>query len=470
MARGLARPRRAAAAQGQAEVTGNFAVYARVSTDEQAQHGTSLDGQIERCEALAQRLGATAVRRFVDAGVSGTDFARPGLQAMLAAARAHEVTAVVCLDPDRLARNLSHQLIITDELDGIGVELHFVQFDRRPTPDGRLLYAIRGAIAEFEAHKIRERTRQGKQQRLREGKAVTGTQILGYVYDRRRKGFSVDAAEAAIVRAVFAMAPQMSTGAIARNLNAAGLCAKGGGPFSQSAVYGILRNPTYLGRMLQLRGQGSIELPALVSREAFDLAATALSARRRRPEGHGRVYLLSGIARCAICGRRVTGSGGSRPYYACSGKRLRPACSSPYYPAQPLEAAVWAQVVANLDQAADGEVPQIEVWHERSVARDRRRLETRRRRLLQAGAAGRLSPEDLALALGQVDARLRALEREPSPAERDGDGTAAREYLRQADAVGRREILRILGIEVRIGPSGVDIAMAERPAAPMSVQ
>jgi hypothetical protein len=137
---------------------------------------------------------------------------------------------------------------------------------------------------------------------------------------------------------------------------------------------------------------------------------------------------------------------------------------------QPLEAAVWAQVVANLDQAADGEVPQIEAWHERSVARDRRRLETRRRRLLQAGAAGRLSPEDLALALGQVDARLRALEREPSPAERDGDGTAAREYLRQADAVGRREILRILGIEVRIGPSGVDIAMAERPAAPMSVQ
>ncbi len=442
----------------------SLAIYARVSTDEQAQHGTSLDGQLERCEALARNLGATEVHAFVDAGISGSDIMRPGLQALLAAARSHEIEAVVCLDPDRLARNLSHQLIITDQLEGIGIELHFVQFDHRPTPDGRLLYAIRGAIAEFEAHKIRERTRQGKQQRLREGKVVTGTQILGYVYDRRRKGFSVDVAEAAIVRAIFAMVPQMSTGAIARSLNDAGLHAKGGGPFSQSAVYGILRNPTYLGRMTQLRGQGGVAVPPLVSRETFTAAAAALTARRRRPEGHGRVYLLSGIARCAACGRRVTGSGGSRPYYACSGKRAQPPCGSPYFPAESLETAVWARIVAGLDQAATGDAPEIGAWAERAIARDRKRLETRRRRLVQAGAAGRLLPEDLALALAQVDGRLKALELEPSHREGQDDSAAAREYLRHADARGRRAILRMLGITVRIGADEIDIRMAPTPS------
>ena len=438
-----------------------FAIYARVSTEEQAQHGTSLEGQVEMCCNVAERLGATEIRSFVDAGISGTDISRPGLQSLLAAARAHEVEGVVCLDPDRLARNLSHQLIITDQLEGIGVGLHFVQFERRPTPDGRLLYAIRGAIAEFEAHKIRERTRQGKQQRLREGKLVTGTQILGYVYDRRRKGFLVDLAEAAIVRAIFAMAPQMSTQAIADALNVAGLRAKGGGPFSQSAVYGILRNPTYLGRMVQLRGQGSIAVPPLVGPEAFRSAGAALSARRRRPEGHGRTYLLSGLARCSLCGRRVTGSGGSRPYYACAGKRSKPACSAPYYPAEELEAAVWAKVVTALEDAAHQDVPVADAWAERAIARERRRIGTRRRRLVQAGAAGRLSPEDLALALAQLDGRLAALDLEPAGHGAASDSLAAWAYLRRADARGRREILRSIGVAVLLAPGVVEIRMAE---------
>ncbi len=433
------------------------ALYARVSTEEQAQHGTSLEGQIQRCQALAEQLGATEMRSFVDAGISGADITRPGLQSLLAAAKANEIQAVVCLDPDRLARNLSHQLILTDQLESIGVELHFVQFERRPTPDGRLLYAIRGAIAEFEAHKIRERTRQGKQQRLREGKAVTGTQILGYAYDRKRKGFVVDVAEAAIVRAVFAMAPQMSTQAIADALNSAGLHAKGGGEFSQSAVYGILRNPTYLGRMSMLKGQGSISMPPLVAREAFDLAARALAARRRRPAGHGRVYVLSGVARCAICGRAVTGSGGSRPYYACAGKRAKPPCSSPYYPAAETEAAIWALVVSELESAARHETPEVEAWAERARARDRRRLESRRRRLVQAGAAGRLSAEDLTLALSQVDGRLKALDLEPQRGGGKQDAEAALAYLKRADARGRRDILRYLGLSVWFGPDAAEI-------------
>ena len=441
-----------------------FGTYARVSTDEQAQHGTSLEVQVERCRSLALQLGAAEVRSFVDAGISGTDLSRPGLRELLEAAESGAVEAIVCLDPDRLARNLSHQLIITDRLEAIGVPLHFVQFEHRPTPDGRLLYAIRGAIAEFEAHKIRERTRQGKEQRLREGKAVTGTRILGYAYDAGRRRFVVDVAEAAVVQAVFAMAPQMSTHRIAASLNAAGLRAKGGGAFSQSAVQGMLRNPTYLGRMPQLRGLGSIAVPPLVSAEAFDRAADALSSRRRRPEGHGRIYLLTGVARCALCGRAVTGCGGSRPYYACAGKRSRPPCPAPYQPAQQLEAAVWRAVEQALRRAAALDPPE-RAGPNPAVERERRRSERRRRHLAQAAASGRIGPEDLALALEQIEARLRALDM--AVPDGTGDAPEAARLLDGLDARLRRDVLRGLGVEVLVGPAGVEIRASDaKPALP----
>ena len=436
------------------------ATYVRVSTEEQVQHGSSLDAQAEICRARALKLGATELVQFVDAGISGGAMDRPALQEMLSAAARREIDAVVCLDPDRLARNLAHQLIITDQLEAQGVELHFVQFERARTPDGRLLYAIRGAIAEFEAHKIRERTIQGKRQRLREGRVVTGTRIYGYAYDQGHHRFLEDPAEAAVVRAIFRMAELAGTRAIAEALNRGGLKAKGGGNFNQSTVYGILRNPSYLGRMSQLRGLGTVRLPPLVDRATFTAAQAALAGRRRSREGAGRrVYLLSGLAVCAACGRHVTGCGGSRAYYGCTGKRAQPPCSAPYYPAEQLEAGVWAKVAGALLgawPAHEAALPPPSGGNRR-VERERRRLARQRDRLLQTGAAGRLTAEDLAGALEQVAARQRALALE-KPC---GDGGPPREALARLLATGdpalRRRILRALHARIVLGPGTAEI-------------
>ncbi len=440
------------------------ATYARVSTEEQAQRGTSLEGQAHICRERALALGATEVRAFEDAGISGTTLERPGLQALLQAGAAGEIDAVVCLDPDRLARNLAHQLILTDRLESKGVELHFVQFERARTPDGRLLYAIRGAIAEFEAHKIRERTLQGKRQRLREGRVVTGTRIFGYTYDQARHRFVEDPAEAAVVRAIFALAPYLGTRAIAETLSRQGLRGKNGGPLRQSAVHGILRNPSYLGEMSQLRGLGRVALPHLVDRESFAAAQSALTARRRKPEGRGRVYLLTGVAYCAVCGGRVTGSGGSRHYYACTGKRGTPRCPTPYYPAAELEAAVWAKVASEL-QAAAGRLQGGEGAHApRTALRELRRVETQRRRLVQAAAAGRLRAEDLAASLDALAARAQALQL----ALHQAAGGPPTDRLLQLLAVRapelRRRVLRAAGVRVLVGPDGAEIALSPASA------
>jgi site-specific DNA recombinase len=53
------------------------AIYARVSTSEQARGGTSIGTQLERCRAEAERRGYEVVDEFVEEGVSGTKENRP---------------------------------------------------------------------------------------------------------------------------------------------------------------------------------------------------------------------------------------------------------------------------------------------------------------------------------------------------------------------------------------------------------
>ncbi|HHY15307.1 MAG TPA: recombinase family protein, partial [Firmicutes bacterium] len=84
-----------------------IAVYARVSTEEQAKHGFGIAAQIRACQALAQEAQTLV---FTDEGVSGETLNRPALEALREQIEQGFVTTVICLDPDRLSRKLLHQL------------------------------------------------------------------------------------------------------------------------------------------------------------------------------------------------------------------------------------------------------------------------------------------------------------------------------------------------------------------------
>ena len=64
------------------------AIYARVSTDWQAEHGYSLETQIAACEKYAADLGAASVTKYIDDGYSGAYLDRPRLDALRDALRA----------------------------------------------------------------------------------------------------------------------------------------------------------------------------------------------------------------------------------------------------------------------------------------------------------------------------------------------------------------------------------------------
>jgi DNA invertase Pin-like site-specific DNA recombinase len=123
--------------------------YARVSTDRQ-----HTDGQEERLKA------AGCERVFSDEGVTGKVASRPGWDKCLASLRSGDILVVTKLD--RVGRSLINLIDVVGLLGERGVDLVVLdQAIDTTTPNGKLLFHILSALAEWEASMIRERTIEG---------------------------------------------------------------------------------------------------------------------------------------------------------------------------------------------------------------------------------------------------------------------------------------------------------------------
>ncbi len=310
-----------------------IAIYARVSTEDQAKNGFSLNDQLRSCRAIA---GNSPVREYVDEGVSGETLDRPALFALRRAILDGEINEVICLDPDRLSRKLMNQLVLSDEWEKRAT-LRFVSGEYQNTPEGQLFYQMRGAISQFEKAKINERMARGRREKAKQGRVLRDFSIYGYRYDRATAAFFVDEREAAIVRLIFSLFTSptrevQGINGIARFLNERGIPTKRGAPlFHRQVVRQILMNQTYIGEFYQNRWKAEgrrtrtpnapftvqtrpfeewikIDVPPIVSREIFELAQSKLSVSKRRRTSQTRHrYLLSGLLRCALCGNTLTG-------------------------------------------------------------------------------------------------------------------------------------------------------------------
>jgi putative DNA-invertase from lambdoid prophage Rac len=137
------------------------AIYCRISTTEQ-----TLEGQEEQLVAYCRVRGwEPVIYHDVQSGAVAT---RPGLAAMLEAARRREIVAVVVVKLDRLGRSLSHFAALLHELQALGVGLvcvsqgiDTVAEPGRMNPAAHFFVTVLAAVAEFERELIRERTIDG---------------------------------------------------------------------------------------------------------------------------------------------------------------------------------------------------------------------------------------------------------------------------------------------------------------------
>lgn len=166
--------------------TQNFAVcYMRVSTEEQAVLGVSLDAQEERLKAYCLMSNLQILKMIREEGVSGAkDLAtRPGGKEMLELIHKKKATNIVALKLDRLFRDTANALQETSSWDKAGVALHLVDLGGQSlntsSAMGKFFITMMAGIAELERNLIGERTSSALQH-MKSQKDVYGSTPFGY--------------------------------------------------------------------------------------------------------------------------------------------------------------------------------------------------------------------------------------------------------------------------------------------------
>ena len=156
------------------EATSNIvlALYRRVSTDQQADEGYSLDLQLEKLQAYSKTFNnVKEIRTYTDDGYSGSSLDRPGMKQMIADIESGSITHVVVVKLDRLSRSQKDTLHLIEDIM-IPANVAFISIlesFNTDTPFGRAMIGILSVFAQLERENIYERTRGGMQKRVEKG-------------------------------------------------------------------------------------------------------------------------------------------------------------------------------------------------------------------------------------------------------------------------------------------------------------
>lgn len=133
--------------------------YVRVSTEEQAREGVSLDAQAEKIRAWAIANEYKDVEIYYDRGISGSSTKkRVGLEQALTAAGAGD--AFVAYSISRIARSVRDMLDIAERLEKQGADLVSLSEKIETTSAaGKMIFRVLAVVAEFERDVISERTK-----------------------------------------------------------------------------------------------------------------------------------------------------------------------------------------------------------------------------------------------------------------------------------------------------------------------
>jgi DNA invertase Pin-like site-specific DNA recombinase len=241
-------PRRAKGPLASNRVFGPLAAvgYVRVSTEEQATGGVSLDLQEERLRAYCVMAGLDLLEIVREEGVSGAKplAERPAGSQLLQLVGPNRARHVVALKLDRVFRSAIDALQMTQRWDSAGVALHLVdmggQAMNTASAMGKMLLTMLAGLAEFERNLIAERTTTAMRHMKARRRAYSPTP-LGYVRDGDDLVAVAD--EQATVRRI----QQLHTlgwnySRIARQLTLDRVPTKNGGTWWPATVRYILRN------------------------------------------------------------------------------------------------------------------------------------------------------------------------------------------------------------------------------------
>jgi DNA invertase Pin-like site-specific DNA recombinase len=434
------------------------AIYARYSSD--LQSAASIEDQVRLCRERATQEGHAVVEVFSDYAISGGGLkTRPGMIALMEAARAGQMDLVLAEALDRISRDQEDVAGIFKRLAHNEVGL----ITLAEGPINELHVGLKGTMNALFLKDLAAKTRRGQLGRVEAGK-IPGGNSYGYRMIRRigpdgalvRGEREIDPAQAAIVRRIFAAyAAGATPRAIAADLNADGIPGPRGGYWNASTINGsrqrrngILNNELYIGRITYNRqrfvkdpdtgkrisrpnpeAQWTVKkVPELriIDADTWETVQT-LKARYSSQAGNKRQTrkrLLSGLVRCGTCGGGMTIV--NRERYSCAARRERGTCDSPAgIRAADLEARVLDglrdillgrdDLIAEFEEAFRSEVARLHRTRGQERTRLHKELAQVTRgidRCLAFITDGDGTPDSVRGRLTELEARKRELERE----------------------------------------------------------
>lgn len=171
--------------------TKKVGIYARVSTDKQ-----SVDLQMKDLREYVEKRDWMLVNEYVDHGISGKETTkRPEFNRLMADAKKRKLDVVLVWKFDRFSRSLKDLITSLHDLQELGID--FISYQNQvdtTTSQGKLMFSLLAAVAEFERELIVERVKAGlahaKSKGIKLGRPALTPQMLKKAQDLRTEGLS----------------------------------------------------------------------------------------------------------------------------------------------------------------------------------------------------------------------------------------------------------------------------------------
>jgi site-specific DNA recombinase len=235
-----------------------IAIYSRVSTEEQAKEGLSVEAQIEKCKSFCHARDWQVFKIYKDAGFSAGSLNRPALELLLRDAQEKKFDIILVYKIDRFSRKLRDLIMVLDDLKE--KEINFTSVTEQidtTSAMGEAFFQIIGVFAQLERGMVKERVELAFDRKIDLGESLSRAPF-GYFYKNKKlvphpENFSK-------VKEIFEM--------WVAGISYKEICNKFDLP--SSTLYQMLKNPVYLGKIRYKGGLYKGKHPALIEEELFN--------------------------------------------------------------------------------------------------------------------------------------------------------------------------------------------------------
>ncbi|MGF7050371.1 site-specific DNA recombinase [Paenibacillus sp. DS2015] len=331
------------------------AIYIRVSTDEQASDGFSIEAQKRRLISYADSQDWDVAEVYIDDGWSAKDLKRPEMQRMIKDVEGRLFDVVLVYKLDRMTRSASDcdNLLKMFELHNVKFQSCTESFETR-TATGRLFIRLVADIAQWERENTAERVRMGMEQMVIEGRRPGGP--INFGYDKYERLVEEEIAQIRLVRKFYMEGDGIK--AVAERMNEMGFIRRGY-TWSAFSVWYVLDNPYYAGKLrygtkkangkyVSRKKEGVVPLTfgdgsqeKLFTWEEYQEHKAEMDRRSFTGFPQSREYCFSGVLICGKCGHKMSGryhqnkrkdgSYNKIKSYMCGNRQMGKGCTMPMF-------------------------------------------------------------------------------------------------------------------------------------------